>query len=148
MLTHSSHSTPTPSAITASTAGDKSAAQTMPPTKTATQSKSNICNRAPRTRTKSKRLASEEAQQAIDAQEKATKQSKVASKKAVKKTHAQRIRKLKTQEVSLYGFPFPLFFYSRCPRGNTLLMCDWEFFSFFFEQFYRTRAAERQVAFF
>jgi hypothetical protein len=110
MFSHSAHSTPTPRTITASTTDDTPAAQTMPPTKTATQSNSTVANHAPRTRTKSKRLASEEVHQAIEAEEKATKQSKVASKKAVKKTHAQRIRKLQTQEVSLYGFPFTFFF--------------------------------------
>jgi hypothetical protein len=111
MFAHSAHSTPTPSSITASTAGDKTAVPTMPPTTTATQSKSNVSDRTPRTRTKSKRLASTEAQQAVDAQAKATKQSKVASKKAVKKTHAQRMRTLKNQEVSLCGFLSPPSFF-------------------------------------
>jgi hypothetical protein len=110
MFEHSAQSTPAPSAMAASTAGKKTAAPMMPPSTTAPQSQSNVSDRATRTRTKSKRLASAEAQQAIDAREKATKQAKVASKKAVKTTHAQRIRNLKAQEVSLPGFPSPPLF--------------------------------------
>jgi hypothetical protein len=122
MFTHSSHSTPTPSRITASTAGGKQDEQMMRPTKTATQSTSvvrkpthdtleRVATPPPRTRTKTKCLASEEAQQAIKSKGKATKQSKVASKKAINKTHSQRILNLKTHEVSLHGFHVPLFFF-------------------------------------
>jgi hypothetical protein len=82
----------------------------MYPTKTATQSTSTIRKRAhdtlepvatppPRTRTKTKHLASKEARQAIEAKGKATKE-----------THSQRILNLKTHEVSLHGFHLPLFF--------------------------------------
>jgi isopentenyl diphosphate isomerase/L-lactate dehydrogenase-like FMN-dependent dehydrogenase len=46
MFTHSSHSTPTPSCITASTAGGKQAEQMIRSTKTATQSTSIVRKRA------------------------------------------------------------------------------------------------------